>query len=122
MPHTVPACPQCGQENTYPDGSNYVCPDCAFEWPQVAETADTDADAGDGIVRDAVRDANGNALADGDAVILVKDLKVKGSSSTLKKGTKIKSIRLVDGADGHNVDCKTDLGSMLLKSEFLKKA
>ncbi|BEU94358.1 alkylphosphonate utilization protein [Acidovorax sp. DW039] len=124
MPHTVPACPQCGLENTYPDGTNYVCPDCAFEWPQVAETADTDADAdaGDGIVRDAVRDANGNPLADGDAVILVKDLKVKGSSSTLKKGTKIKGIRLVDGADGHNVDCKTDLGSMLLKSEFLKKA
>ena len=122
MPHTVPACPQCGLENTYPDGSNYVCPDCAFEWPQVADAADADAGADDGIVRDAVRDANGNPLADGDAVILVKDLKVKGSSSTLKKGTKIKSIRLVDGADGHNVDCKTDLGSMLLKSEFLKKA
>ena len=118
MPHTVPACPQCGQENTYPDASNYVCPDCAFEWPQVANTADTDAPEGDGVVRD----ANGNPLADGDAVILVKDLKVKGSSSNLKKGTKIKSIRLVDGADGHNVDCKTDLGSMLLKSEFLKKA
>ena len=123
MPHTVPACPQCGLENTYPDGANYVCPDCAFEWPQVADTAESDAsDAGDGVVRDAVRDANGNPLADGDAVILVKDLKVKGSSSTLKKGTKIKSIRLVDGADGHNVDCKTDLGSMLRKSEFLKKA
>ena len=122
MPHTVPACPQCGLENTYPDGANYVCPDCAFEWPQVAETADTDADAGDGIVRDAVRDANGNPLADGDAVILVKDLKVKGSSSTLKKGTKIKGSRLGDGADGHDVDCKTGLGSMLLKSEFLKKA
>ena len=119
MPHTVPACPQCGLENTYPDGANYVCPDCAFEWPQVADTAESDAsDAGDGVVRD----ANGNPLADGDAVILVKDLKVKGSSSTLKKGTKIKIIRLVDGADGHNVDCKTDLGSMLLKSEFLKKA
>ena len=128
MPHTVPACPQCGQENTYPDASNYVCPDCAFEWPQVADTGDTgdanaaDAgDTGDGAARD-VREANGNPLADGDAVILVKDLKVKGSSSSLKKGTKIKSIRLVDGADGHNVDCKTDLGSMLLKSEFLKKA
>lgn len=119
MPNTVPACPQCGQENTYPDASNYVCPDCSFEWPQVADSADADAaDVGDGVVRD----ANGNALADGDAVILVKDLKVKGSSSSLKKGTKIKSIRLVDGADGHNVDCKTDLGSMLLKSEFLKKA
>lgn len=123
MPNTVPACPQCGLENTYPDASHYVCPDCTFEWPQVEDTADTDgADAGDGVVRDAVRDANGNLLADGDAVILVKDLKVKGSSSSLKKGTKIKSIRLVDGADGHNVDCKTDLGSILLKSEFLKKA
>ncbi|MBU1819451.1 MAG: alkylphosphonate utilization protein [Gammaproteobacteria bacterium] len=119
MPNTVPACPQCGLENTYPDADNYVCPDCAFEWPQVADATDTDpAEAGDGVVRD----ANGNPLADGDAVILVKDLKVKGSSSSLKKGTKIKSIRLVDGADGHNVDCKTDLGSMLLKSEFLKKA
>ena len=119
MSNTVPACPQCGQENTYPDGSNYMCPDCAFEWPQAADAFESDAaEAGDGIVRD----ANGNPLADGDAVILVKDLKVKGSSSSLKKGTKIKSIRLVDGADGHNVDCKTDLGSMLLKSEFLKKA
>ncbi len=118
MPHTAPACPQCGQENTYPDAGNYVCPDCAFEWPQVAETVDADTTDDTGVVRD----ANGNPLADGDAVILVKDLKVKGSSSTLKKGTKIKSIRLVDGADGHNVDCKTDLGSMLLKSEFLKKA
>jgi protein PhnA len=115
MPNTVPACPQCGLENTYPDADNYVCPDCAFEWPQVADAADTDAaEAGDGVVRD----ANGNPLADGDAVILVKDLKVKGSSSSLKKGTKIKSIRLVDGADGHNVDCKTDLGSMLLKWSF----
>jgi protein PhnA len=115
MPNTVPACPQCGLENTYPDADNYVCPDCAFEWPQVADATDTDpAEAGD----DVVRDANGNPLADGDAVILVKDLKVKGSSSSLKKGTKIKSIRLVDGADGHNVDCKTDLGSMLLKWSF----
>ena len=122
MPHTVPACPQCGLENTYPDGSNYVCPDCAFEWPQVADAADADADAGDGIVRDAVRDANGNPLADGDAVILVKDLKVKGSSSSLKKGTKIKSIRIADGGGGHDVDCKTEHGSIMLKSEFLKKA
>ena len=117
MPNTIPACPQCGLENTYPDADNYVCPDCAHEWPQLA-TSDSDEAAGDGVVRD----ANGNLLQDGDAVILVKDLKVKGSSSTLKKGTKIKSIRLVDGADGHNVDGKTDLGSLLLKSEFLKKA
>ena len=69
-----------------------------------------------------MRDAHGTPLADGDAVIVVKDLKVKGASSVLKKGSKIKGIRLVDGADGHNVDCKTELGSMLLKSEFLKKA
>ena len=117
MPHTTPACPQCGQENTYPDAEHFICPDCAHEWPQVAAT-DSDETAGEGVVRD----AHGALLQDGDAVLLVKDLKVKGSSSVLKKGTKIKSIRLVDGLDGHNVDCKTDLGSMLLKSEFLKKA
>ena len=117
MPDTLPACPQCGLENTYPDGAHYVCPDCAFEWPQANAEADTDANT-----PAEVRDANGNPLADGDTVILVKDLKVKGSSSALKKGTKIKGIRLVNGADGHNVDCKTDLGAMLLKSEFLKKA
>jgi protein PhnA len=81
-----------------------------------AEAAPADAEGS------RVRDANGNDLADGDAVILVKDLKVKGSSTVLKKGSKIKGIRLVDGANGHNVDCKTELGSMLLKSEFLKKA
>ena len=118
MPHSTPACPQCGLENTYPDGSNYICPDCAFEWPMQATDADTGADEGDGTVRD----ANGNPLADGDAVILVKDLKVKGSSTVLKKGTKVKSIRLVDGGGGHDVDCKTDQGSFMLKSEFLKKA
>ena len=118
MPHTLPACPQCGQENTYPDGDQFICPDCGPEWPPAAAASQEDEATGDGVVRD----ANGNPLQDGDAVILVKDLKVKGSSSTLKKGTKIKGIRLVDGADGHNVDCKTDLGSMLLKSEFLKKA
>lgn len=118
MPHSTPACPQCGLENTYPDTASYICPDCTFEWPMQADEEGGEGGAGDGIVRD----ANGNALADGDAVILVKDLKVKGSSSVLKKGSKIKGIRLVDGADGHNVDCKTELGSMLLKSEFLKKA
>jgi protein PhnA len=117
MPHTAPACPQCGLENTYADGDHFVCPDCTHEWPK-AEAGAGDEDAGSA----AVKDANGNPLADGDAVILIKDLKVKGSSSVLKKGSKIKSIRLVDGADGHNVDCKTELGSMLLKSEFLKKA
>ena len=113
-----PACPQCGLENTYADGALYLCPDCGFEWSPTADQADEGPE-------DApqVRDALGSPLANGDAVILVKDLKVKGAGgATLKKGTKIKGIRLVDGADGHNVDCRTDLGPMLLKSEFLKKA
>lgn len=113
---TYPDCPQCGQSHTYTDTISYFCPDCGHEWPMQADVTDSAETA------ELIRDANGTPLADGDAVILVKDLKVKGSSSTLKKGTKIKGIRLVDGADGHNVDCKTDLGSMLLKSEFLKKA
>ena len=113
----LPPCPQCGLENTYPDGTLLICPDCGYEWP-AADTADNEsADA-----PAAVLDAHGTPLADGDAVILVKDLKVKGSSVTLKKGTKIKGIRLAEGAGGHNVDCKTEHGSMMLKSEFLKKA
>ncbi|MDD2545623.1 MAG: zinc ribbon domain-containing protein YjdM [Burkholderiaceae bacterium] len=118
MPHTMPpACPQCGLENTYADGDAFICPDCGLEWPSTAAEPEESAPSDS-----TVRDAHGQPLADGDAVILVKDLKVKGAASTLKKGTKIKGIRLVDGADGHNVDCKTDLGSLWLKSEFLKKA
>ncbi len=120
MPHTStpPACVQCGLENTYVDGGNFVCPDCSHEWPLQTDIDSEEAPASDGIVRD----SNGNPLADGDAVILIKDLKVKGSSVVLKKGTKIKSIRLADGGGGHDVDCKTDLGSFMLKSEFLRKA
>jgi protein PhnA len=113
---TSPACPQCGLENTYPDGPLWVCPDCAHEWPANAtETDDAEADP-------VVRDCNGNPLATGDAVILIKDLKVKGSSIVLKKGTKVKSIRLPEGAGDHEVDCKTDQGAFMLKAEFLKKA
>ncbi|HMS26464.1 MAG TPA: zinc ribbon domain-containing protein YjdM [Burkholderiaceae bacterium] len=115
----LPACPVCGLENTYQDGDNYICPDCGHEWPDedVAANSD-DSDANKPIV-----DANGNPLADGDAVILIKDLKVKGSSTVLKKGTKVKSIRLVPGgSDGHDVDCKLDAGSFTLKSIYLKKA
>jgi protein PhnA len=114
---TAPTCPQCGLENTYQDGSNFVCPDCSFEWPMTEQTDEAVAESG-GVVRD----ANGNALADGDAVILIKDLKVKGSSIVLKKGTKVKSIRLPDGAGDHEVDCKTDQGGFMLKACFLKKA
>ncbi|MEB0140482.1 MULTISPECIES: zinc ribbon domain-containing protein YjdM [unclassified Undibacterium] len=110
---SIPVCPQCGMENTYPDGDNYVCADCGHEWPAVAVAASDDSD--DRIVKD----SNGNVLADGDAVVLIKDLKVKGSSTTLKMGTKIKSIRLVGG--DHEVDCKMDGGSFMLKACFLKK-
>lgn len=119
MTPIAPPCPQCGLENTYADDQNYICPDCAFEWPlAAADEADDSAAEGDGIIRD----ANGTPLADGDAVILIKDLKVKGSSTVLKKGTKIKSIRLPQGAGDHEVDCKTDQGGFMLKACFLKKA
>ncbi|ABM39146.1 zinc ribbon domain-containing protein YjdM [Polaromonas naphthalenivorans] len=111
---TAPACPQCTMENTYPDGENYVCADCGHEWPMAAAALDAD-DSDDAVVRD----SNGNVLADGDAVVLIKDLKVKGSSTTLKMGTKVKSIRLVGG--DHEVDCKMDAGSFMLKACFLKK-
>jgi len=110
---SLPACPQCTLENTYPDGSNYVCADCGFEWPMAGNT---DHDEGSEKM---VKDVNGNVLADGDAVVLIKDLKVKGSSITLKMGTKVKSIRLVGG--DHEVDCKMDAGSFMLKACFLKK-
>jgi protein PhnA len=112
MPAT-PACPRCAKENTYPDGENFVCADCGHEWPTVEPIrADDDADK-------SVKDSNGTVLANGDAVVLIKDLKVKGSSITLKVGTKVKSIRLVDG--DHEVDCKMDAGSFMLKACYLRK-
>ncbi|WP_440506967.1 zinc ribbon domain-containing protein YjdM [Serratia nevei] len=90
----------------------FICPECAHEWSDSAPTEDQDA-----LI---VKDANGNLLADGDAVTVIKDLKVKGSSSMLKIGTKVKNIRLVEG--DHNIDCKIDgFGPMKLKSEFVKK-
>lgn len=110
---TIPACTQCAMQNTYPDGENYVCADCGHEWPMAATPEATNSDEA------IVKDANGNALADGDAVVLIKDLKVKGSSTVLKMGTKVKSIRLVGG--DHEVDCKMDAGSFMLKACFLKK-
>jgi len=115
-PDLIPACPQCNMENTYQDGENFVCPDCGHEWP-IAPGADEIPQA-DGIVLD----SNGNPLADGDSVILIKDLKVKGSSTVLKKGTKVKSIRLGHGTNGHEVDCRMENGSFMLKAAFLKKA
>ena len=109
----IPACPQCTLENTYPDGDNYVCADCGFEWPMAAAADEEDGPR-------IVKDANGNVLSDGDSVVLIKDLKLKGSSSTMKVGTKIKSIRIVDG--DHELDCKSDFGSIMLKACFVKKA
>jgi protein PhnA len=111
---TPAACPVCTLENTYRDGGMTICPDCGHEWSDTAEASPADEGA------KVVRDANGQVLVDGDSVILVKDLKVKGSSITLKKGAKAKGIRLVEG--DHDVDCKIDGVSLMLKSEFLKKA
>ena len=109
---SLPKCPQCSSEYTYEDGDNYVCPECAHEWPKVAAATAEDVKV--------IRDAVGNVLQDGDTVTVVKDLKVKGSSSVVKVGTKVKNIRLVDG--DHDIDCKIDgFGQMGLKSEFVKK-
>ncbi|MFA6313739.1 MAG: zinc ribbon domain-containing protein YjdM [Sterolibacterium sp.] len=109
----LPKCPKCNSEFTYEDGSMYICPECAHEWTKEA-TANADE-------KRVVRDVHGSVLQDGDSVTVIKDLKVKGSSSVVKVGTKVKNIRLVDG--DHDIDCKIDgIGAMSLKSEFVKKA
>ena len=109
----LPKCPKCNSEYTYEDGALFVCPECAHEWQVAAEEA-APTDSG------SVRDAHGNLLQDGDTVSIIKDLKVKGASSALKVGTRVKNIRLVDG--DHNIDCKIEgFGAMKLKSEFVKK-
>ncbi|MCJ9180965.1 zinc ribbon domain-containing protein YjdM [Acinetobacter baumannii] len=113
---SLPNCPKCQSEYTYQDGDLLICPECSHEWKE-----------GEALVteeQEIIKDANGNVLADGDSVTVIKDLKIKGSSSVVKVGTKVKSIRLVpDANDGHNIDCKIDgIGQMKLKSEFVKKA
>lgn len=109
----LPNCPECNSAYTYEDGNLLICPECAHEWTPGEDVDSTE----DTLI---VRDANGNMLQDGDAVTVIKDLKVKGSSSVLKIGARVKSIRLVDG--DHNIDCKIDgFGAMKLKSEFVKK-
>lgn len=110
---TLPNCPKCDSSYVYLDGALFICPECAHEWAEGESTADNEA-----LV---VKDANGNTLEAGDSVTLIKDLKVKGSSSTAKIGTKVKINRLLEG--DHNIDCRIDgIGAMLLKSEFVKKA
>jgi protein PhnA len=111
---SLPKCPTCGSEYTYEDGIMYVCPECAHEWAK-------DAAVASGEQEFVVRDAHGNELHDGDSVTIIKDLKVKGSSTVVKVGTKVRNIRLVHG--DHDIDCKIDgIGAMQLKSEFVKKA
>lgn len=109
----LPPCPQCQSSFTYEDQGIYICPECAHEWSM----HDTENHEEEG----SVVDAHGAVLQDGDSVTVIKDLKVKGTSSTVKVGTKVKSIRLIDG--DHNIDCKIPgIGKMQLKSEFVKKA
>lgn len=109
---SIPNCPKCHSEHTYHDGAFYVCPECAYEWdPNQATEASDELQ---------VKDSNGNLLADGDDIILIKDLKLKGSSTVLKKGAKAKGIRLVEG--DHEIDCKIDGMKIMLKACFVKKA
>ncbi|MEN0057261.1 MAG: zinc ribbon domain-containing protein YjdM [Bdellovibrio sp.] len=112
-------CPQCHSENIYSDGNLWICPECSHEWSALASSGKVEEIEPDSTIRD----ANGNALADGDAVTVIKELKIKGSSSVVKVGTKVKNIRLVESDDGHNIACKIDgIGALNLKSEFVKKA
>ncbi|WP_205325463.1 zinc ribbon domain-containing protein YjdM [Glycomyces sp. YM15] len=117
MEETLPPCPECSCEYTYEMGALLVCPECAHEWnPADSGQAEESAER---VVKDAV----GNVLADGDTVTVVKDLKVKGSPSGIKAGTKVKGIRLIDPVDGHDIDCKVPgIGAMQLKSGVVKKA
>jgi protein PhnA len=110
-------CQNCQSENIYNDGNLWVCPECGHEWnPEITPTDVTITDD------TSIRDANGQILVDGDSVTVLKDLKIKGSSSVVKGGTKVRNIRLTDGHDGHNIACKIEgLGSINLKSEFVRK-
>jgi protein PhnA len=109
----LPPCPKCNSEFTYEDGAQLVCPECAHEWSAAAGEA---AEEGARVYKDSV----GNILHDGDTVTVIKDLKLKGGGGTVKVGTKVKNIRLVDS--DHDIDCKIDgFGAMSLKTEFVKK-
>jgi len=114
MSDTFPPCPACGSEYTYAMDPLLICPECAHEW--------SPAEAADAATVAVIRDAVGNELADGDTVTVVKDLKVKGSSTVVKVGTRVKNIRLVNGVGDHDIDCKVDgIGPMQLKSSVVKK-
>ncbi|MDO8212838.1 zinc ribbon domain-containing protein YjdM [Conexibacter sp. CPCC 206217] len=115
----APACPECSSEYTYEMGALQVCSMCAHEWSLASAEGETDVGETDAVIRDAV----GNVLADGDTVTVVKTLKVKGNTQPIKAGTKVRNIRLVNGVDDHDIDCKIDgFGAMQLKSSVVKKA
>jgi protein PhnA len=119
MPDDAPRCPECDSEYTYESGDLLVCSMCAHEWAPGAAASDDDGGDAPRVIRDSV----GNVLADGDTVTVVKDLKVKGASKSIKVGTQVRNIRLVDGVGDHDIDCKVDgFGPMQLKSSVVKKA
>lgn len=113
--YELPHCPQCQSEYTYEDRGRIICPMCGYEWDPKAEDTATLSE---------IKDAHGNVLEDGDSVIVIKDLKVRGSSSSIKQGTRVRNIKLIhEPGDGHNIDCRIEgFGAMKLKSEFVKKA
>jgi protein PhnA len=113
-------CPKCDSENVYSDGNLWICPECSNEWTAFEKNNEVEAQP---IEDNLVRDANGNVLNDGDSVTVIKELKIKGSTSSVKVGTKVKNIRLTDAGDGHDIACKIDgIGAINLKSEFVRKA
>ena len=115
------ACPQCKSVNVYQDMNLWICPECSYEWTDQGIQALGDPSENESAA--VVKDANGNILQDGDSVVVVKDLKIKGSSSVVKGGTKVRNIRLTDAGDGHDISCKIEgLGSINLKSEYVRKA
>lgn len=111
----LPNCPKCGGEYTYEDGSLLICPECAHEWSKDEGSQEEEEFT--------VKDSNGATLRSGDDVTVIKDLKVKGSSSVVKVGTKIKNIRLVESADDHNIDCKIPgVGAIKITPKYVKKS
>ena len=118
MSESLPPCPQCSSQYSYEMGELLVCPECAHEWNPADAQDEGWGESGPKVVKD----MSGNELADGDTVTIAKDLKVKGASNSIKVGTKVRNIRLVNGADGHDIEAKVDgFGQMMLKSSVVKK-
>lgn len=114
-----PKCPKCSCEYTYADGNMWVCPECSYEWSAAVKIEAQEAEVDDSIIKD----SNGNVLSEGDSVVVIKDLPVKGAPKPIKSGTKVKNIKLRDMGDGHNIACRIEgFGDINLKSEFVRKA